>query len=290
MFASTIHRQVRPRKVANTTLSPRSRLVHDRANERLKLFGAHPAHLAELPPFRNLHGLGKVTAYARAGHRQQWEASGFRLEGSIRGFFRDGSDASLWAAYPQPHRGVERDQHLHEACLELALSKQLLRETKLPDGYTSELVEAGQSGEAAALLRQVFPVYPTGLSNEHIEKLIRSGSNVFRCVRNAAQEMVAVASGEVDLIRKNAEMTDCATRSDQRGRGLMAFILRKLEDDLRNSLEIVDLYTLARAQETGMNCVFRKLGYHFEGRLINNCRISSGWESMHIWCRRSSSC
>lgn len=290
MLASTINRQVRPHKVAFAKLSPRSRLVHDRSNERLKLFGAHPAHLAELPALRNLQGLGKVIAYARAGHRRQWEALGFRLEGSIRGFFRDGSDATLWAAYPQPHRGVEREKQLHEACLNLALSKELLLEARLPTGYTSELVAAEQAGEAAALLRKVFPVYPTSLTNEHIESVIRSGSNVFRCVRNAAQEMVAVASGEVDLIRKNAEMTDCATRPDQRGRGLMACILRQLEDDLRTRLQIIDLFSLARAQETGMNCVFRKLGYNYQGRLVNNCRMPSGWESMHIWCKRSSGC
>jgi putative beta-lysine N-acetyltransferase len=290
MFASTIKLQRRSCKIAVAPLSPRSRVVHDRSNERLKLFGAHPAHLAELPALRSLHGLGKVTAYARAGHRQQWEALGFRQEGSIRGFFRDGTDALLWAAYPQPQRGEERDKHLHAACLALALSKDLLGKTQLPSGYASEIVDAEHAAEAAALLRQVFPVYPSSLSNLHVEGLIRSGSNVFRCIRNAAQEMVAVASGEVDLIRRNAEMTDCATRPDQRGRGLMAYILRQLEDDLRTRLQIVDLYTLARAQETGMNCVFRKLGYNFHGRLINNCRMPSGWESMHIWCKRSSDC
>ena len=48
---------------------------------------------------------------------------------------------------------------------------------------------------------------------------------------------------------------------------------------------IHDLYTLARADEVGMNCVFAKLGYAYTGRLVNNCRMPNGWESMNIWCK-----
>jgi len=239
---------------------------------------------------RELATWGKVTAYARGGHRHQWEALGFRSEGNIRGFFRDGSDAAIWAAYPQPQRGHERDKHLHDACLAAAQNKGLLAQTVLPPGYTSERVTPHHAAEVAALMSSVFSVYPTCLSERHIDQLIRSGSSFFRCIRNAEQQMVAVASAEMDLIRKNAEMTDCATRPDQRGRGLMAYILRQLEADLNSHYQIVDLYSLARAQEVGMNCVFKKLGYSYQGRLINNCRMPSGWESMHIWCKRSSDC
>jgi len=299
MLASTRNLQRRPAKVAvaipgpgSSTFPlarPRCRVVHDRPNERLKLFGAHPGHLTELPDLRQLAGLGKVTAYARGGHPRQWEALGFRREGNIQGFFRDGSDAAIWAAYPQVQRAQEPEKSVHDACLAVAQSKGLLGEAWLPAGYTSDLVGPGQAREVAALMRSIFPVYPTCLSDEQIERLIRSGCSVFRCVRNADNEIVAVASAEMDLVRKNAEMTDCATRPEERGRGLMAHILRQLEADLRLHYEIVDLYSLARAQETGMNCVFKKLGYGYQGRLVNNCRMPSGWESMHIWCKNSSS-
>ena len=59
------------------------------------------------------------------------------------------------------------------------------------------------------------------------------------------------------------------------------------ENDIADLYGITDLYTLARADEIGMNCVFRKLGYDFCGRLVNNCRMPNGWESMNVWCKQS---
>jgi putative beta-lysine N-acetyltransferase len=100
--------------------------------------------------------------------------------------------------------------------------------------------------------------------------------------------MAAVASAEIDGARRNAEMTDCATRPSERGRGLMVWILRALERDLAREEGIIDLYTLARADEVGMNCAFAKLGYDYTGRLVNNCRMPNGWESMNVWCRTAS--
>ena len=80
-------------------------------------------------------------------------------------------------------------------------------------------------------------------------------------------------------------MTDCATRPDQRGGGHMAYLLHRLAQDVRKERGITDLYTLARADEVGMNCVFGKLGYVYTGRLVNNCRMPNGWESMNVWCK-----
>ena len=303
MLASEINQRPRAAKVAGSiqnhfahlhsnrrtlTDSPACKVVHDSANERLKLLGARPGQLSGLPPFQDTVGLGKVTAYAREGTRQQWESLGFRLEGRIKGFFRDGTEATLWAAYLQPQRGQEQGRQDHEACLAVAQSKSKIARVQLPAGYTSHVVKPEEGPIVAALMRSIFPVYPTPLTDDAIGQLIRSGSNLFRCVCDEKGDMVAVASAELDLLRLNAEMTDCATRPDQRGRGFMAFLLRSLEDDVFRKHKIADYYSLARAQETGMNCVFRKLGYSYQGRLVNNCRMPSGWESMHIWCKRYS--
>jgi hypothetical protein len=37
-----------------------------------------------------------------------------------------------------------------------------------------------------------------------------------------------------------------------------------------------------------VNCAFAKLGYKYTGRLVNNCRMPTGWESMNVWCKTSS--
>ncbi len=268
---------------------PSCKVVHDPRNERLKLLGANANQLVH---FRNLLAessqIGKVTAYAIKGQKTLWESLGFRREGTIQGYFRDGSDASIWASYPKKERAQEPDRHQHESSLKTAQAKELLSEVRLPPGYTTRVVTPDEADKVADLMRSIFPVYPTPLTTEAIRQQIFSGASHFRCVCDAEGECVAVASAEFDHARLNAEMTDCATRPDQRGRGLMAFLVHRLERDVFLRHNIEDFYSLARAQETAMNCVFKKLGYAYQGRLINNCRMPSGWESMHIWCKRYS--
>jgi hypothetical protein len=68
----------------------------------------------------------------------------------------------------------------------------------------------------------------------------------------------------------------------------MSVILRNLERDLADEFGITDVYTIARANQAGMNCSFAKLGYTYTGRLVNNCRMPEGYESMNVWCRDAS--
>ncbi len=70
----------------------------------------------------------------------------------------------------------------------------------------------------------------------------------------------------------------------------MARLLFRLELDVFEHCGISDFYTLARACEVSMNCVFAKLGYGYTGRLVNNCRMPTGWESMNVWCKRMRAC
>ena len=171
--------------------------------------------------------------------------------------------------------------------MELAQGKALVAAPTLTSEFTSEIARVEDSGEIAQLLDQTFEDYPTPISQEVVAEQIAEELNLFRVVRTLEGDMAAVASAEMDHQRGSAEMTDCATRPDFRGQGLMAYILRTLERDVYRRHDISDLYTIARADEVGMNCVFSKLGYSFEGRLVNNCRMPNGWESMNVWCLNS---
>jgi putative beta-lysine N-acetyltransferase len=244
---------------------------------------AGSTHPSNEPPV-----IGKVTAYALPGDERVWEDMGFRQEAVIRGFYPDGIDAHLWAAYPNPYRESCSKELVHEAGVAIAESKAPIEVASLPIGYESRLAEPTDAGEIAELMSLVFPVYPSPIDEALIEEQIRSQSNLFRVVEDLGGDIIALASAEIDHGRSSAEMTDCATRPDMRGRGLMAYILAWLEQDLRRLFGLTDLYTIARADEIAMNCVFSKLGYDFTGRLINNCRMPNGWESMNVWCKSAS--
>ena len=265
--------------------------VLDPFNRRLKVYdlsaGDLSACVTAAPTSSEDPVIGKVTAYALPGEGHLWADLGFRQEAVIRGFYPDNVDAHLWAAYPNPDRETCSKEQEYQAAVNVAESKATLDSLTLLDGFGCRIAESHDAGEIAELMERIFPVYPSPISEHVIGEQIRSESNLFRVVEDLQGEIVAVASAELDKERSSAEMTDCATRPDFRGRGLMAYILSKLESDLISRFGISDLYTIARAEEVGMNCVFSKLGYEFTGRLVNNCRMPTGWESMNVWCKNS---
>lgn len=265
--------------------------VLDPFNRRLKVYELSATDLsASLPatpdPVEELV-IGKVTAYALPGESRTWEMMGFRREAVIRGFYPEGVDAHLWATYPNPDRLSSQKEGVHQAGVAIAESKPVLASPELPLGYECRVAEPADAAEIANLMTQTFPVYPSPIEESLIEAQIRTYANHFRMVLDPCGDTVAVASAEIDHQRSSAEMTDCATRPDCRGRGLMVHILAELEADLLRLFEVTDLYTIARADEIGMNCVFSKSGYDFTGRLMNNCRMPNGWESMNVWCKSS---
>jgi putative beta-lysine N-acetyltransferase len=265
--------------------------VLDPFNRRLKVFELSASDLgASLPltpePVEELV-IGKVTAYALPGECRAWEEMGFRQEAVIRGFYPESVDAHLWAAYPNPDRLSCHKEGVHQAGVVIAESKPVLASHELLPGYECRVAEPTDAGEIASLMSLIFPVYPSPIDESVIEEQIRTLANHFRLVVDPTGDTVAVASAEIDHQRSSAEMTDCATRPDCRGRGLMVHLLAELEADLARLFGLTDLYTIARADEIAMNCVFSKLGYDFTGRLVNNCRMPNGWESMNVWCKSS---
>lgn len=262
-------------------------VIYDPYNERVKLYGVRPDDLVTGAPAELSEEIAtKITVYAPPGDARQWEEIGFQKEAVIRGFFEE-QDAHLWAAYTSDVREASPKDDIHQATVDFALTKAPIEVPELLEGYVSEIATVSDTPEIAALLDQTFEDYPSPIEQTIIAQQIAQEDNLFRVVRDGAGDLAAVASAELDHDRASAEMTDCATHVPNRGRGLMAYILRTLEHDVAERYGIKDLYTIARADEVGMNCVFRKLGYEFSGRLINNCRMPNGWESMNVWCRDS---
>jgi putative beta-lysine N-acetyltransferase len=269
-------------------------LVLDPRNKRLKLYGVPAEHNRNPGIAFWKEGLdlcpdvySKLLVYGKGGTEPQWVTAGFLFEGVIEGYFADGSDGQIWAAYGDNERSDAPHDALHDQTVLLASRKEVVRPDEPAPGFSSRLATDKHAQAIATLMLQTFEDYPTPISEEIIAGQIRTGSNLFRVMLDARGEVVASASAEVDAQNLCAEMTDCATRPDQRGAGHMAHLLHRLAQDVKDVCQITDLYTLARADEVGMNCVFAKLGYEYTGRLTNNCRMPNGWESMNIWCKNT---
>jgi beta-lysine N6-acetyltransferase len=266
--------------------------LYDPHNRRLKIFDLRPEdvkaseELASCLAAEAANELySKIIIYARS-HIEGWQDFGLRQEAVIRGFFGNGDDAALWTKYTAPPRAYDPQASTHDKVLRIAQQKRPARPA-LPQGYTCAPANPADAAEIAALMSAVFPDYPTPLTAEHLTSGMAARTSHFRMVRDADGRLVACASAEIHHTRRSAELTDCATLAEERGKGLMSVILRGLERDLARDFGITDVYTIARAGEVGMNCSFAKLGYRYTGRLVNNCRMPEGWESMNVWCRNT---
>lgn len=106
---------------------------------------------------------------------------------------------------------------------------------------------------------------------------------IFKVIRRDGR-IVSAASAAPDYDNANAEMTDCATLKEYRGHGMMQALLKTLEEDLQHR-SVGCLYSMARSTSYGMNRVFHRLGYRYQGRLINHCHIMGQFEDMNLWVK-----
>lgn len=271
-----------------------ARFVMDWRNRRVKAIGIRSDDL-ERGSVRRLRdlvdraastGIDKLIVYARGQDQLPWIRAGMIREGHIEGFFADREPAHLWAKF-----GGARDQSADEARHHEVVVGCLRKEVRTPPpetpGYSYLRFAPQDVARFGPILRAAFPEYPSPLEDPILVEDIHSGARVFAGLLSESGEVAAVASAEVDAANGSAEMTDCVTAPAHRGHGLMAQLLWQLEAEVHDLRGITDLYTLARAGEVGMNSTFARLGYNFAGRLINNCRMPTGWESMNVWCRSS---
>lgn len=228
----------------------------------------------------------RIVLKAREEHWRRFVQLGFVFEGRIPHYFR-GADAFVLGGFYSP----EREDTSRTIAENITLEKIQAgpRDTKhtspaLPAGY--RIVDAREADipKMVQLYRRVFRTYPTPLTHpDYIQQTMRRHI-LYRLIINEKHDLVSAASAEISERFSNAELTDCATRASDRGRGLMYHLLLRLEGDLRKR-GIATGYTMARASSKSMNAVFFRLGYMYGGRMINSCDIGGGYENMNIWSK-----
>lgn len=210
------------------------------------------------------------------------ESKGFINEARVNDYFL-GTDMFFMTAYFSP----DRQKSLAWDEEELIVNTILKEEVNAFETDISNVRVASKDDckDLADLYRDIFPIYPTPLSDpNHLEKTMEEGT-VYVFIRDH-EKIVSAASAEINSTYKNAELTDCASRHEVQGKGHMKKLLYKLEERLVHR-GVHCLYTIARAQSVGMNKAFHQLGYHYGGRLKKNLIIYSGLEDMNVWYKMS---
>lgn len=207
-----------------------------------------------------------------------FESRGFLNEAIVNSYFL-GTDMFFMTKY----FSSDRQKSLAWDKEELIIKTILKQET---ESYQKDLSNVSVASKddcknLADLYREVFPIYPTPLSDpNYLEQTMKDGT-VYVFIGDQGK-ISSAASAETNSVYKNAELTDCASRQEAQGKGHMKKLLSKLEERLLYQ-GIRCLYTIARAESVGMNKAFHQLGYHYGGRLKKNLIIYSGLEDMNVW-------
>ena len=259
----------------------------DKMNKRVKIFDSDSITiqtLEKIKGFASVNQAGKIIGNAVLSHVKLFTQAGFCIEGKIDGFFK-GTDAYCVSYFMDGKRKIsenpEQKDKIIAQCL-MSDSRYIAGGSNNPP-YSIRTAAQRDIGEIAALFSTVFSTYPTPVYDEEYLRQTMNGKILYK-VAEYEGKIIGIASADMDMENRNAEMTDCATYPEYRGKGVLSNIIYELESELKNR-NFITLYSLSRAVNTGINMVLCKHQYKYRGRLINNCNICGAFEDMNIWIK-----
>lgn len=263
-------------------------LFLDQYNQRIRVQSYQAedvsALVLALRELADRNGFDKIIVMASHDDWQAFLRFGYVLEAVLE-YFHAGADAFVVSKFRSQER-LSSPALMEETLLIEKITASPAPgspRSPLPAGHTIRLARPGDIPGLLELYSAIFESYPSPLKHaSYLEQIFQRDSIFAVCVEE--ERVVAAASAELVPRARAAELTDCATWPEARGRGLMSHLLVRLEEELR-SRDYVCAYTMARGRSYGMNSVFHVLGYEYTGRLINNCDIYGAYEDMNIWVK-----
>jgi putative beta-lysine N-acetyltransferase len=228
--------------------------------------------------------LGKILFNIDEKGAPELEAAGYVLEGKYPGFF-NGNTAWGYSFFVDDNRKESKYWEKEEDILQSILSRQRKESSgrKLDDNLYMRAAVAADAGPLARLYGEIFSTYPSPLLEQDYIKEVMQSHVLFAAIFRGDLP-VSAASADMDAKNSNAEITDCATLTEYRGKGLLTYLIRFLEKEMEKR-KIHCLYSLARAGSYGMNASLYNLGYNYSGRFVNNCHIGGRYEDMNLWVK-----
>jgi beta-lysine N6-acetyltransferase len=257
----------------------------DNINNRLKIVDYEAISknaLKEIIMFAQKNDFGKIISTCLQKDSILFEDSGFINEGIIKSFYK-GENAFWYSCFLKAERVLSKHKKREDSIIAMASDK---KGTYRHRKTTLEIRDTTQEDipMMTDIFKSVFETYPTPVHDEdYLERVMDNRIHFKAAFDNG--KLVSIASADMDRKNLNAEITDCATYPQYRGRGLLSRLIKAIEDDLKN-MGFYSVYSLSRAINPGINISLSKLGYDYMGRLINNCNICGGFEDMNIWCKK----
>lgn len=263
--------------------------VHvDFTSQRLKIFdfkNISDTTISDILKFAKEKGLGKVISNSPISLLHHFKNCGFKIEGKINGFF-SGKTAYCVSFFIDDRRGISLNRVKEDTIL-----NQCAENTKFsikePHKYVIRDAKRDDIPQMIKLFSTVFETYPSPIySSDYLQKVMGKQILFKVAVEVEDDQIISIASADLNINNVNAEITDCATYPEHRGRGILPNLILCLEKDLHER-GFYTLYSLSRAINPGINKTLSKLDYSWCGRLINNCHICGNFEDMNIWVKNT---
>lgn len=262
-----------------------SRMQHGPLNDRIYLMKLDPVDfpgiVSAMEDLAHTQSYSKIFAKVPEEFRDSFLEYGYLEEGRVPRFYEGQKTAVFVSKFLASWRGMATDQQRIQDVLAATEAKQADAPSYGPSQLQAVELGPEHAGQTAHLYDTVFDSYPFPIYDPaYIRETMHSHVRYFGVFDR--EQLVALASSEIDTTGQNVEMTDFATAPEYRSKGLAGFLLAHMETVMREA-GLYTAYTIARAVSYGMNITFARAGYVYGGTLINNTNIAGNLESMNIW-------
>lgn len=261
-------------------------IQHGSLNKRVYLMNLAPEDCPDILPrldhLARKNDYTKIFAKVPEMQADAFKKAGYVTEAYIPGFFRGWQDVQFMAFYLDENRQKPANQSLLNRVLAVAGSKaKTCPKATCSKQYRVLRMSEADADDMARLFSQVFDSYPFPIFNADYLRKTMLNNVIYFGVRRE-DELVGLASAEMDMQSLAAEMTDFATLPRYRGMGLAGILLDQMSKKT-GEMGIITLFTIARAVSFGMNITFSRAGFKYAGTLINNTHIAGRMENMNLW-------
>lgn len=260
-------------------------LLFDFDNNRLKILSFKNITHANIYNFIDIakeNKLSKVICFVDKENYTTFLEAGFVQEGYINSYY-NGNTAFCMSYFTDLNRfNITNQKEENQILQKIMLSCKKPSSKKNLD-FKIKTATIDDIEKMIILFKNTFSTYPSPvLSEGFLKKCINS--NVLYKVAYLENELIGIASADIDYANSNAEITDCATNIDYRGNGILSSLINELEKELKEK-GIITAFSLCRAIHPSINYVLYKHNYTYCGRLNSNCNICSNYEDMNIWTK-----
>ncbi len=214
--------------------------------------------------------------------RKKFIDNKYIVEAHIPKFYKGKEDAFLMAKYFCKNRQTKNNKEKIDRVLKTSIQKDNCEKAfSLNKEFNYRKATLKDVNDMAKLYDKVFDTYPFPIEDpNYIKETMNENVEYFGIWHK--NEIIALASCEMDLKNLNVEMTDFATLPEYRGNKLALFLLNKMDQSMKKR-GMKTVYTIARSISYAMNITFSKLGYIYTGTLTKNTNISGDLETMNVW-------